>query len=72
MSGDWTSKRERIAWGLTANLPGAFVSLATAAVTIITLGYFVPPWEFRFIAWRTRFKLQRRIARTALSEDSPE
>jgi hypothetical protein len=61
MSEGYVERPSRWRWALTANLWCGFVEVASGIVTILTLGYYTPPWSFTFIAWRTKRDIERRM-----------
>jgi len=41
----------------------AWIALAEALVKIITLGYIIPSWEFKIIAFFVKRKLKKKTAK---------
>lgn len=53
------SKKERLIYGITSNLPSAFAGLLDNVILIITLGYSPTSFQFRHACWDTKRRIRK-------------
>lgn len=53
--------KTRFIYGVRVVMPSRLIAIPCSIVGVLTLGYYVPSWDFRFMAWSCkRDRLRKR------------